>query len=180
MKALATAARVAAASAVLAASAAAIAGPEQQTAGSEPQTVEPSSPSSAAEEIRRCPVGLRGASFAIRQTTGGVTVELRSSRLRQVSALRDQLRDIALVVESYSRAPIRGVAMAPERSRLPPLDVQVDDVQTGVRVIIRPVRPRDLPELLDLARALELFWWRSDCSEDLRARGLRALPTVQA
>lgn len=170
MKALATAARLAAASAVLAGSAAALAGPE-------PQAI---APSSSAEQVRRCPVGLRGASFVIRQTTGGFAVELRSPQLRQVSALRDQLRDIALVVESYSKAPIRGVAMASDQARLPPLDLQVDDVQSGVRVIIRPLRARDLPELLDLARALELFWWRSDCSEDLRARGLKSLPTIQA
>jgi hypothetical protein len=117
--------------------------------------------------------------LALRPIVGGVALDFTSPRQQQVPELREQLREAALFVEMYSKAPDRWID-DPSQGRLPPLDISVNDVGAGARVLIRAERARDLPELLELARTLDILWQRSDCNEDLRVRGRIPLPSVRA
>lgn len=128
---------------------------------------------------RRCPEALRGVELARRPFAGGVVLSFTSARLQQVPELREQLRQAALVIEMYSKVPNLGLEVAPEQGRIPALEISVNDVDAGARVVIRTQRARDLPELLELARALELLWSRSDCSEDIFVRR-PSLPSLRA
>ncbi len=134
-----------------------------------PQVVPYEDPEEAA---RRCPEVMRGVALIFRPIPGGIALEFTSPRQHQVPELRKQLREAALVVEQHSKAPIPVHAEAgdPESIRIPPLDISVNDVGAGARVVIRAQRARDVPELLELARALELFWSHSDCNEDVGVR----------
>jgi hypothetical protein len=120
--------------------------------------------------MRRCPEAMRGAVLVARPISGGVALEFTSPRRRQVTGLREQLREAALAVETYSKVPLRSAVAEPAQLPIPPLDISVNDVGAGARVSIRAQRARDLPELLDLARQVELYWSYSDCNEDLLAR----------
>lgn len=133
-------------------------------------------------EARRCPQALRSVALVTSAVDGGVAIELTSPRAREVAALREQLREAALSLEMYSKRPVRPEAddPSPAEVQLPPLDVSVKDVGAGARVIIRAERARDLPELLELTRALELFWSRSDCNREVGPRPLNNLPSMQA
>ena len=138
----------------------------------------------AEEAPRQCPEALRGVSLALRPIPGGVALEFTSPRRLQVPELREQLREAAFAIEQYSRAQVR-VARAADRSEaepptIPPLDVSVTDVGAGARVLIRPQRARDLPELVALARTFELLWSRTDCNEDVFVRRRPQLPYQQA
>jgi len=180
MKSLVPAAALAAAAVALAAGAPdGRAGPREVSAG--PREVSPGPRRFIAlpPAPRQCPEIMRDVELVLRPVTGGISLEFTSQRPRQVAALRDQLRDAALVVETYSKLPERGLLLQPADSRIPPLEISVNDVGAGALVVIRAQRARDLPELLDLARAFELLWSRSDCNERV-ARGLRALPSLRA
>jgi hypothetical protein len=160
MKPLVSAARIAAAVAVVAASAVGSAGP--------PQVV----PYEEAEAERQCPEVMRGVALVFRPIAGGVMLEFTSPRQHEVPELRQQLREAAVVVEQHSKAPMPASldAADPEAARIPPLDISVNDVGAGARVLIRAQRARVIPEVLELARALELFWLHSDCNEEVGAR----------
>jgi len=136
-------------------------------------------PADLPEAPRRCPEALRGVELALRPFPGGVVLAFTSPRLPQVPELREQLRQAALVIEMYSKAPNLGLAATPDQGRIPPLEISVSDVGAGALVVIRTQRARDLPELLDLARAVELLWSRSDCSEDIFVRR-PSLPSLRA
>lgn len=131
------------------------------------------------EVPRRCPPVLRGVSMVIQPVTGGVALELTAPRPQQVAELREQIRDAAMVVEKYSKAPPQGLLVEMEPARLPPLEISVNDVGAGARVVIRAQRARDLPELLELAHALELVWERSDCNESVAHQRI-SLPYLRA
>jgi hypothetical protein len=168
MRSLVPAARIGAALAVLVASSTGGAGPRQIADAPAPGDA-PGDAYAPIEAARRCPEAMRGVELVSRPISGGVALEFRSSRRRQVPELREQLRDAALAVETYSKAPLRSALVAPGQVPIPPLDISVDDVGAGARVSVRAQRARDLPELRDLARALERYWSRSDCNEDLVA-----------
>lgn len=168
MRSLLPAARIGAAVAVLVASSAGSAGP-QQIADAPASIDTPGDAYALIEAARRCPAAMRGVVLVSRPISGGVALEFTSSRRRQVPELREQLREAALAVETYSKAPLRGMFVAPGQIPIPPLDISVDDVGAGARVSIRAQRARDLPELLDLARTLKRVWSYSDCNEDLVA-----------
>jgi hypothetical protein len=161
MKALVSAARIAAAVAVLTASTAASAGPPKVVPYDEVR-----------EEDRQCPEVMRGVALIFRPIPGGVILEFTSPRQHEVAELRQQLREAAIVIEQHSKAPIRVSKSESEEeaARIPPLDISVNDVGAGARVVIRAQRARDVPELLELARALELFWAHSDCHDEVGAR----------
>ena len=139
----------------------------------------------AAEEApRQCPQALRGVSLELRPIPGGVALEFTSPRRLQVPGLREQLREAAMAIQQYSRAQLR-VARASDAAEaeppsIPPLEISVTDVGAGARVLIRPQRARDLPELIALARTFELLWARTDCNEDVFVRGRPRLPYQQA
>jgi hypothetical protein len=101
-----------------------------------------------------------------------------------VPGLREQLREAALAVEQYSKAPLRlgvvPVADGEGGTRLPPLDISVNNVGAGARVVVRAQRARDLPELLERARTFEILWSRSDCNEDVYVRARARLPSLRA
>jgi hypothetical protein len=120
---------------------------------------------------RRCPQVLRDVSLVARPMADGVVLELTTGRAHAVAELRDQLRDAALLLERRSKAPLRAAAEAPGtvRAPVPPLEISVNDVGAGARVVIRAQRARDLPEILELVYELELLWARSDCSGQLIA-----------
>src|SRR6187402_1030636 len=174
MKSLVKAAGVVAVAALLAAGSTGSAGPQQAAGAPAPAAAPgdapaPSEARDAADEAaddaaddaadaatRRCPAAMRGVVLVSRKISGGVSLEFTSPRRRQVPGLREQLREAALAVETYSKAPLRGWMMAPAQRPIPPIDISVNDVGAGARVSVRAQRARDLPELLDLARALEL------------------------
>ncbi|HWO24159.1 MAG TPA: hypothetical protein VNO30_35695 [Kofleriaceae bacterium] len=168
MRSLLPGARIGTAIAVLAASTAGSAGP-QQTADAPAPTATPGDADTLIEAARRCPEAMRGVALVSRPISGGVALEFTSPRRRQVPELREQLREAALAVQTYSKAPLRGALLSPGQVPIPPLDISVDDVGAGARVSVRAQRARDLPELRDLARTLQRFWSRSDCNEDLVA-----------
>jgi hypothetical protein len=172
MKPLVSAARIAAAVAVLTASAVGSAGPP-------PRVVPYDEPR---ESVRQCPEVMRGVALVFRPITGGIAIEFSSPRQYQVPELRQQLREAAIVVEQHSKAPlpVSAIDEDPEAARIPPLDISVNDVGAGARVIIRARRARDIPEILELARALELFWLHSDCNEDVGTRRRIPLPYQSA
>jgi hypothetical protein len=136
----------------------------------------------AEEPARQCPTVLRGVALVIRPIAGGVALDFMTPRQHEVPALRGQLREAALVLEQHSKTFLRPAAATaePRGVRIPPLDISVNDVAAGARVIIRTQRARDTPELLDLAHSLELFWERSDCNEDMRARRPAPTPYLSA
>ncbi len=169
MKSLFKAAGISAAAAILAAGSVGSASPRQAADAPAPAAAPGDAPAPA-EADRRCPEAMRGVVLVSRQISGGVALEFTSPRRRQVPGLREQLREAALAVETYSKAMLREAAHAPAQLQFPPLEISVNDVGAGARVSVRAQRARDLPELLDLARQLELFWSHSDCNEDLLAR----------
>jgi len=135
------------------------------------------------EVPRRCPAAMRGVDLELRPIAGGVALEFTSLRRRQVPGLREELREAALAVAQYSKAPLRMIDVSDGGSggvRLPPVDISVSDVGTGARVLVRTQSARDLPELLDLARTFELLWSRSDCNEDVFVRARAQLPSERA
>jgi hypothetical protein len=138
----------------------------------------------AEEAPRQCPEALRGVSLALRPIPGGVALEFTSPRRLQVPELREQLREAAFAIGQYSRAQLRVVRAtdgdAAEAPSIPPLEISVTDVGAGARVLIRPQRARDLPELVGLARTFELLWSRTDCNEDIYVRARPRLPYQQA
>lgn len=150
---------VAAAVAALTAGTVAIAGPPQVVPYEPPQ-----------QEARRCPEVMRGVALIFRPIPGGIALEFSSPRQHEVPELRKQLREAALVVEQHSKAPMQVSVDDAESIRIPPLDISVNDAGAGARVVIRAQRARDVPELLELARALELFWAHSDCHDEVGAR----------
>jgi hypothetical protein len=173
MKSLFPAACIAAAAAALVAGTpAGRAGPQRVIAGRQRVIAIPEVP-------RRCPPVLRGVSMEIQPISGGVVLELTAPRPQQVAELREQIRDAAMVVEKYSKAPPQGLLVEMEPARLPPLEISVNDVGAGARVLIRAQRARDLPELLELAHSLELVWERSDCNESVAHEQI-ALPYLRA
>jgi hypothetical protein len=121
-------------------------------------------------QAQRCPEVMRGVALVFRPIPGGIALEFSSPRQHEVPELRKQLREAALVVEQHSKAPMQVSAGDSESIRIPPLDISVNDVGAGARVVIRAQRARDVPELLELARALELFWAHSDCHEEIGTR----------
>lgn len=132
------------------------------------------------DEARRCPEVMRGVSLELRPISGGVALEFTSGRTSQVAELREQLREAARVVEAHSKAPRHIHASNSERVRLPPLDISVNDVESGARVVVRAQRARDLPEVLELAHVLQLIWSRSDCHDDISVRRRVPLPSMRA
>jgi len=169
MKPLVSAARIAAAVAVLTATSIGNAGPPQVVPYEDP-----------GEDARRCPEVMRGVALVFRPIEGGIVLEFTSPRQQQVPELRQQLREAAVVVEQHSKEPVPMDASEPEQVRIPPLDISVNDVGAGARVIIRAQRAGDIPEVLELARALEMFWLNSDCNEEVGARRRTPLPYQRA
>jgi len=49
------------------------------------------------------------------------------------------------------------------------VDLDVTDVEGGARVRVRASRPRDIPELRELATSFEHYWETSACHGDLNA-----------
>jgi hypothetical protein len=133
------------------------------------------------EPARRCPEVMQGVELVFREVPGGVALELTSPRPRQVAELREQLREAALVLVRHSRRAARQLSASYlEQAWIPPLEISVNDVGSGAHVVIRAQRTRDLPELLELARALEQIWLRSDCNEVIGVRRRAPLPSMRA
>ncbi len=132
------------------------------------------------DEARQCPEVMRGVSLVFRPISGGVALVFTSPRARQVDELRDQLREAAHVVEAHSKAVKHINASNSDQVRLPPLDISVNDVESGARVVVRAQRARDLPEVLELAHVLQLIWSRSDCHDEISVRRRPALPSMSA
>lgn len=129
----------------------------------------------------QCPEVLRGVAFVVRPVAGGVALEFTSPRQHEVPELREQLRDAALVIEMHSKASMQPVSDPAETGvRIPPVEISVNDVAAGARVIIRAQRAGDLPALLELVGALEVFWARSDCNPEARAHDLVMLAPRRA
>jgi hypothetical protein len=119
-----------------------------------------------------CPEVMRGVTLVLMPSERGVTLDFTSPRTEMVPELRSQLREAAVAIEQHSESPPQSTDPADSDAvTIPPLDISVNDVGSGARVVIRAERPEDVEQLREIAQALEVMWLKSDC---------RLPPTSQA
>ena len=139
--------------------------------GPKPAPQPPSQPSPPSQGVPRpqtetneCPEVMRGVTLVLMPSDGGVTLDFTSPRAEMVAELRQQLREAAVVIERHSEAPPQSADPADSDSvTIPPLDISVNDVGSGARVVIRAERKEDINQLREIAQALEVMWLKSDC-----------------
>ncbi len=129
------------------------------------------------EEEEECPPAVRGVQLSLTPITSGVRFDFTTARKDQVSDLRDLLREAAATMEYHSKL----VALHPdlvtaEDEVIPPVDIEVADLPTGVQVTIRAENPTDGKQVVAHARKLEQAWDTNDCVRSAAAAQRTALP----
>src|SRR5512143_2428163 len=102
-----------------------------------------------------CPEAFRGAAVKTAVIDDGVALTFTTAAAR-MALLRDQLREVAMMLEQ--KGTETQTASYDEDVEFPPVDLDVKDVDGGARVTVRASRPRDIPELRELAKSFEAFW----------------------
>jgi hypothetical protein len=110
-----------------------------------------------------CPEAFRGATVTTAPIHDGVTLTFTTSANR-LEMMRDELREVAMMLEQ--KGTEIQTASYDEDVEFPPVDLDVKDIDGGARVRVRASRPRDIPELRELAKSFEQYWQTSTCHGD--------------
>ena len=107
-----------------------------------------------------CPDAFRGAAISSSQIRDGVSLTFQTDA-GKVHLMREQLRELAMMIEQKGTEV--QTASYEEEVEFPPLDIDVKDIGGGAKVSVRASRPRDLPELRELASSFQRYWDSSTC-----------------
>ncbi|HSD88474.1 MAG TPA: hypothetical protein VLB44_13195 [Kofleriaceae bacterium] len=110
-----------------------------------------------------CPEAFRGAAITTAPIRDGVALTFTTAADR-LELMRDELREVAMMLEQKGTEV--QTASYDEDVEFPPVDLDVKDIDGGARVRVRASRPRDIPELRELAKTFELYWQTSSCHGD--------------
>lgn len=110
-----------------------------------------------------CPEAFRGAAVSTASIHDGVTLTFTTGANR-LELLRDQLREVAMMLEQKGTEV--QTASYDEDVEFPPVDLDVRDIDGGAIVRVRASRPRDIPELRELAKSFQRYWQTSSCQGD--------------
>lgn len=133
-----------------------------------------------------CPPAFQGAAISSAQIHDGVSLTFRTDATK-VDMMREQLRELAAMIEQKGTEV--QTASYDEDVEFPSLDIDVKDIGGGAQVSVRASRPRDIPELRELATSFERYWDASSCKGDEVAKAparsgprkqTRRAPTRQA
>lgn len=129
--------------------------------------------SSAHADEQECPTAFRGAKLTAAKSPGGVTLEFRNQNRDALGLMREQLREVADMVEQHGTQ--KQTASEDEEVEFPPVDIDVKDVSLGARVTVRASRLRDLTAVRELAFGFAEYWKTSACVEQfVSVRGPRS------
>jgi hypothetical protein len=120
-------------------------------------------PAQADEE---CPQAFQGAKVTASKLTEGVSLEFRASHRALIPLLREQVREVADMIEQHS-TQTQTTGADDEQIEFPPVDLSVNDVALGARVTVRAARLQDIPALRELAFGFAEFWKTSVCAAPL-------------
>lgn len=121
----------------------------------------------AEEEPEECPAAFQGARVKATKLREGVALEFKNTNRAQLQDMRDQLREVAEMIEQQST--LTQTASLDEPVDFPPVDLMVADIAQGARVTVRAARFRDIPALQEIAFGFAEFWKQSSCSVTLTA-----------
>lgn len=121
-------------------------------------------PARAQEE--ECPIAFIGAKVAAAKTRDGVSLEFKNPNRAHVQHMREQLREVADLIEEHGTQQ-QTTGAEDEEVEFPPVDVSVKDIGTGARVTVRAARFRDIPAIQELAFGFAEFWKTSACNAPL-------------
>ena len=121
----------------------------------------------AEDESEECPVAFQGARVKATKLREGVALEFKNTNRAQLQDMRDQLREVAQMIEQQST--LTQTASLDEPVDFPPVDLIVADIAQGARVTVRAARFRDIPALQEIAFGFAEFWKQSSCSAALTA-----------
>jgi hypothetical protein len=93
----------------------------------------------------------------------GVAIEFKNPNRDQVKDMRDQLRQVAIMLEQ--RSTQLQTTSFDEPVDFPPVDLAVRDIVLGARVTVRAGRFRDIPAIRNLAFGFARYWKQSPCRE---------------
>jgi hypothetical protein len=110
-----------------------------------------------------CPDAFRGAAITTNQIHDGVALTFTTDGTK-VDIMRDQLRELAMMIEQKGTEV--QTASYDEDVEFPSLDIDVKDMAGGALVSVRASRPRDIPELRELATSFQRYWDASSCHGD--------------
>ena len=110
-----------------------------------------------------CPDAFRGAAISTNQIHDGVALTFTTEGTK-VDLMRDQLRELAMMIEQ--KGTQMQTASYDEDVEFPSLDIDVKDTAGGALVSVRASRPRDIPELRELATSFQRYWDASSCHSD--------------
>lgn len=110
-----------------------------------------------------CPDAFRGAAITSSQIHDGVALTFTTEGAK-VDIMRDQLRELAMMIEQKGTQV--QTASYDEDVEFPSLDIDVKDMAGGALVSVRASRPRDIPELRELATSFQRYWDASSCRGD--------------
>lgn len=119
-----------------------------------------------------CPDAFRGAAISTNQIHDGVTLTFTTDGTK-VDLMRDQLRELAMMIEQ--KGTQQQTASYDEDVEFPSLDIDVKDTTGGALVSVRASRPRDIPELRELATSFQRYWDASSCHGDEVAKAPPAI-----
>ena len=110
-----------------------------------------------------CPDAFRGAAISATQIHDGIALTFTTDAPK-IDLMRDQLRELATMIEQ--KGTLVQTASYDEDVEFPSLDIDVKDMAGGALVSVRASRPRDIPELRELATSFQRYWDASSCHGD--------------
>jgi hypothetical protein len=125
----------------------------------------------------RCPELARGARLTVEPITGGVALEITTPKPQHEAELRELTRAVAEVVEEQSNEVTWQPTSAQSDVSIPPVDVEVSDIGSGVRVMVRARHAHDIDVVRVQATVLERLWERSDC---INGSAFPGVPSISA
>lgn len=114
-------------------------------------------------EITSCPVPFQGARVTVVNVPDGVAIEFKNANRAQVKDMRDELRQVAIMLEQ--RSTQLQTTSFDEPVDFPPVDLAVRDIVLGARVTVRAGRFRDIPAIRNLAFGFARYWKQSPCRD---------------
>lgn len=98
------------------------------------------------------------------KSPGGVRLEFRNGNRQSVALMREQLREIADMLERHGTE--RQTSGEDEEVEFPPVDIDVKDIALGARVTVRVSRLRDLTSVREMAFGFAEYWKGSVCGQE--------------
>lgn len=116
-------------------------------------------------DVSECPLPFQGARVTASKVPDGVVLDFKNPNRDQLGHMRDQLREVAILLEQ--RSTQQQTASFDEPVDFPPVDLAVKDIVLGARVTVRAGRFRDIPAIRNLAFGFVRYWKQSPCAETL-------------